>query len=77
MRLVSTDQKRAGSWNAIGTPVVFQNVADELVEKFTWLKELCHMWSIPIKSAGLYFSFYLFVCIVFSVMRSEFLSRGQ
>ncbi|XP_020605928.1 dihydroxyacetone phosphate acyltransferase-like [Orbicella faveolata] len=25
---------------------------DELVEKFTWLKELCHMWSIPIKSAG-------------------------
>ena len=26
--------------------------ADELVEKFTWLKELCHMWSVPVKSAG-------------------------
>ncbi|XP_044162814.1 dihydroxyacetone phosphate acyltransferase-like isoform X1 [Acropora millepora] len=25
---------------------------DELVEKFTWLKELCHMWSVPVKSAG-------------------------
>lgn len=26
---------------------------DKLVEEFTWLKELCHMWDIPIKSAGL------------------------
>lgn len=25
---------------------------DKLVEEFTWLKELCRMWDIPIKSAG-------------------------
>ena len=28
-------------------------VIDKLVEDFTWLKELCRMWDIPIKSAGL------------------------
>ena len=28
-------------------------VIDKLVEEFTWLKELCRMWDIPIKSAGL------------------------
>ena len=26
---------------------------EKLVEEFTWLKELCRMWDIPIKSAGL------------------------
>lgn len=25
---------------------------DELLEKFTWLRELCHLWNISIKSAG-------------------------
>ena len=44
----------------LAVPKVGENIAepglcitDELVEKFTWLKELCNMWQIPIKSSGL------------------------
>lgn len=69
MRTIKPEHFLAGSGNAIRIPVVFlllQNFADELVEEFTWLKELCHMWSIPIKSAGLYFtSTFFFYLLLF------------
>ena len=41
----------APSFNCI---FVLFYIADELLEKFTWLKELCLLWHIPIKSAGLF-----------------------
>ena len=41
----------ASSFNCI---FVLFYIADELLEKFTWLKELCLLWHIPIKSAGLF-----------------------
>ena len=36
-------------------------VIDKLVEEFTWLKELCRIWDIPIKSAGLtmHYNYYI------------------